>query len=208
MYKTLFFKNKILNIYINTITQCHTHYISLIYTCTCICVYRYAIGYCLGWVSAMEYPYVISVSVIYISYLMSRFESMMIPNGNSGNWAQHHATAQAPINAKTDPAEGQLENVFIDSAVRNRFCTSSLITDPRCLSLITDAFRLLAFYIFNFHNYDIIFFLICMMMMWVIWRLICEHCQHHIWDMFAYALVYVFLYVMNCVFMCLLDVWS
>ena len=46
----------------------------------------------------------------------------------------------------------------IDSAVRNRFCTSSLITDPRCLSLITDAFRLLAFYIFNFHNYDIIFF--------------------------------------------------
>ena len=96
----------------------------------------------------------------------------------------------------------------IDSAVRNRFCTSSLITDPRCLSLITDAFRLLAFYIFNFHNYDIIFFLICMMMMWVIWRLICEHCQHHIWDMFAYALVYVFLYVMNCVFMCLLDVWS
>ena len=156
MYKTLFFKNKILNIYINTITQCHTHYISLIYTCTCICVYRYAIGYCLGWVSAMEYPYVISVSVIYISYLMSRFESMMIPNGNS---AQHHATAQAPINAKTDPAEGQLENVFIDSAVRNRFCTSSLITDPRCLSLITDAFRLLAFYIFNFHNYDIIIFL-------------------------------------------------
>ena len=112
MYKTLFFKNKILNIYINIITQCHTHYISLIYTCTCICVYRYAIGYCLGWVSAMEYPYVISVSVIYISYLMSRFESMMIPNGNSGNWAQHHATAQAPINAKTDPAEGQLENVL------------------------------------------------------------------------------------------------
>lgn len=29
-----------------------------------------------------------------------------------------------------------------------------------------------------------------------------------LWDMFAYALVYVFLYVMNCVFMCLLDVWS
>ena len=159
MYKTLFFKNKILNIYINTITQCHTHYISLIYTCTCICVYRYAIGYYLGWVSAMEYPYVISVSAIYISLILCHdlnqwWFRMEIVEIERSTMQQH----RLPSTQRPTQLRDSWKMCCIDSAVRNRFCTSSLITDPRCLSLITDAFRLLAFYIFNFHNYDIIFF--------------------------------------------------
>ena len=113
----------------------------------------------------MLYQYQLYISLILCHDLNQWWFRMEIVEIERSTMQQH----RLPSTQRPTQLRDSWKMCCIDSAVRNRFCTSSLITDPRCLSLITDAFRLLAFYIFNFHNYDIIFFFKKFVWWWCEW---------------------------------------
>lgn len=140
----------------------------------------------------MLYQYQLYISLILCHDLNQWWFRMEIVEIERSTMQQH----RLPSTQRPTQLRDSWKMCCIDSAVRNRFCTSSLITDPRCLSLITDAFRLLAFYIFNFHNYDIIFFFLNLYDDDV------SDMTTHMWTLPTSYMRYVCICVSVCVFIC------